>query len=144
MKKILVIGASGFLGRHVTLGLLAAGYVVRCLARNLARVEDLAAAGYGGCARGHLRFRVDRACARLGRGCLHLHSYALAKPASTPGQGFMDVERHGLENIVAACRTNGVRRLIYVTFLGISPDRQARGCVNVGEPNSFCCTAAWS
>ncbi len=48
------------------------------------------------------------------------------RPSST--RGFMDVERNGLENIVAARRTHDVRRLIYVTFLRISPDRQAHGC----------------
>ena len=144
MKKILVIGASGFLGRHVTRGLLAAGYVVRCLARNLARVEDLAAAGCE-VVQGDISdfASIERALASVEAVYICIHTLS-PQPASTPGQGFMDVERHGLENIVAACRTNGVRRLIYVTFLGISPDRQARGCVNVGEPNSFCCTAAWS
>ena len=34
----------------------------------------------------------------------------------------MDVEKSGLRNIVDACRTAGVRRLIYVTSIGIAPD----------------------
>ena len=34
----------------------------------------------------------------------------------------MDVEMGGVQNIVAACRANDVRRLIYVTFLGTAPD----------------------
>ncbi len=44
------------------------------------------------------------------------------QPASAAGQGFMDVESNGLGNIVEACRTNRVRRLIYVTSLGMAPD----------------------
>ena len=46
MKKILVIGASGFVGRYLTRQLLADGYRVRCLARNPDKVKDLA---YSGC-----------------------------------------------------------------------------------------------
>jgi NADH dehydrogenase len=34
----------------------------------------------------------------------------------------MEVEMNGLKNIVTACRMHGVRRLIYVTSLGIAPD----------------------
>ena len=45
MKKILVLGASGFVGRRVAQALLADGYGVRCLARDPARVQDLAQAG---------------------------------------------------------------------------------------------------
>lgn len=33
----------------------------------------------------------------------------------------MDVEKNGLQNIVLACRTHGVRRLIYLTSLGNAP-----------------------
>lgn len=45
MKKILVIGASGFVGRAVVQALLADGVEVRGLARNPAWVQDLATAG---------------------------------------------------------------------------------------------------
>lgn len=43
--EILVIGASGFLGRHVARVLLAEGRTVRCMARDATRVRDLADAG---------------------------------------------------------------------------------------------------
>ncbi len=45
MEKILVIGASGFVGGHIARALLADGYEVRCLARNQERIKDLAAIG---------------------------------------------------------------------------------------------------
>jgi uncharacterized protein YbjT (DUF2867 family) len=45
MKKVLVIGASGFVGKHLAKALLADGYGVRCLARSLAKISDLAALG---------------------------------------------------------------------------------------------------
>ena len=45
MKKILVIGASGFVGRHIVQALLADGYPVRCLSRNPDLLKDVAATG---------------------------------------------------------------------------------------------------
>ncbi len=45
MKKTLVIGVSGFVGKPVALALLAGGYEVGCLVRSPAKVQDLAQAG---------------------------------------------------------------------------------------------------
>ena len=50
--------------------------------------------------------------------CIHTLS---AQHASASAKGFMDVELDGLQNIVAACGTRGIRRLIYISSLGISP-----------------------
>ncbi len=125
MKKILVIGASGFLGRHVAQALLADGYAVRCVARNPARVQDLATAGCE-VVQGDISdlASMQRALQSVDAVYISIHSiHTLSpQPASTTGQGFMDVEMNGLENIVTACRTNGVRRLMYVTSLGVAPD----------------------
>jgi uncharacterized protein YbjT (DUF2867 family) len=57
--------------------------------------------------------------------------------ASTAGQGFMEVEMNGLRNIVAACRTNGVRRLIYITSLGIVPDASSEWTRKRWETEQF-------
>jgi len=122
MTKTLVIGASGFLGRHVVQALLKEGWAVRCLARNLARVQDLAKAGCE-IVQGDISDLASMQSALQSVDAVYISIHTLSpQPASAAGQGFMDVERKGLENIVTACRTNGVRRLIYVTFLGISPD----------------------
>ncbi len=122
MRRILVIGASGFLGGHVARALLADGYAVRCLARTPSRVQDLAEAGCE-IVEGDISdlASVQHALESVDAVYISIHTLS-PQPASTAGHDFMDVERNGLENIVTACRTNGVRRLIYVTFLGISPD----------------------
>lgn len=122
MKKILVIGASGFVGRPVALALLADGYEVRCLARSPAKVQDLAQAGCE-IVQGDISdlTSVQNALKSVDAAYIFIHTLS-PQPAGAAGQGFMDVERNGLENIVEACRASRVRRLIYVTFLGISPD----------------------
>ena len=45
MKRILVVGASGFVGGYLTRQLVKDGYRVRCLARNPDKVKDLADSG---------------------------------------------------------------------------------------------------
>jgi uncharacterized protein YbjT (DUF2867 family) len=49
----------------------------------------------------------------------------------------MEVEMNGLRNIVAACRTNGVRRLIYITSLGITPDASSEWTRKRWETEQF-------
>jgi len=122
MKRILVIGSPGFVGRHVAQALLADGYAVRCLARNPARVQDLATSGCE-VVQGDISdlASMQRALQSVDAVYISIHTLS-PQPASTAGQGFMDVEMNGLENIVTACRTNGVRRLMYVTSLGVAPD----------------------
>ncbi len=64
---------------------------------------------------------MERALASVDAAYIAVHTLS-PQQAGPAGQGFMDVEMTGLQNIVTACRTNGVRRLIYVTFLGTAPD----------------------
>jgi len=122
MKKILVIGASGFVGRRVAQALLADGHEVRCLARSPARVQDLAEAGCE-VVQGDVSdpASMQRALDSVDAAYISIHTLS-PQHSSPAGRDFMEVEMNGLENIVAACRTNGVRRLIYVTFLGAAPD----------------------
>ena len=122
MQKILVIGASGFVGGHLARALLAAGHAVRCAARIPAKMQALAAAG-GEVVPGDLadRAAMDRACAGVAAVYISVHTLS-AQPGGGAGQGFMDVELQGLRNIVAACQRHGVRRVVYVTFLGATPE----------------------
>ena len=121
MQKILVIGASGFVGGHLARALLADGYEVRCLARNLAKVEDLAALGCE-VVQGDISDLASLQLALDSVEAVYISIHTLSpQHANTKGQGFMDVELNGLRNIVAACQTHGVRRLIYLTSLGTGP-----------------------
>lgn len=122
MKTVLVIGASGFVGRHLTKALLAEGKAVRCLARDPARVQDRAAIG-GEIVQGDVSdlASVQRAVEAVEAVYVSIHTLS-PQPGSTSGQRFMAVEREGLQNVVTACQARGVRRLIYVTSLGIAAD----------------------
>ena len=122
MRRILVIGASGFLGKHIARALLTDGYAVRCLARHPSRVGDLAEAGceiVGGDISDLAS--MQQAMESVQAAYISVHTLS-PQHADTAGQGFMEIEMNGLRNIVKACRTHDARRLIYVTSLGIAPD----------------------
>ena len=122
MTAVLVIGASGFVGRHLAKALLAGGRAVRCLARDPARVEDLAALG-GEVVQGDIAdlASVQRAMDSVQAVYVSIHTLS-PQPGNTPGRQFMAVEREGLQNVVTVCRAQGVRRVLYVTSLGITAD----------------------
>ncbi len=122
MSKVLVIGSSGFLGKRVALALREEGYAVRCSARNLSRVQDLALAGCE-IIQGDISdlASMQRALESVNAAYICIHTLS-PQHAAPEGLGFMDVELTGLQNIVTACMANGVHRLIYVTFLGTAPD----------------------
>lgn len=122
MKTILVIGASGFVGGHLAKALLADGKAVRCLARDPARVQDLAALG-GEIVKGDMSDLASLRRALDSVQAVYISVHTLSpQPGSAPDRRFMAVERNGLENIVTACREQGGRRVIYVTSLGITAD----------------------
>ncbi len=119
---VLVIGASGFVGRQVALELLAQGASVRCMARTPGRVADLAEAGCE-VVQGDILDAawVERALESVRAAYICIHTLSPQR-ANTASQDFMGVERAGLENVVRAGRTHGVQRLVYVTSMGVAPD----------------------
>ncbi len=125
MKTILVIGASGFVGRNLTKALLAEGHAIRCLARNPDKVQDLATAGCE-IVQGDISDlpSVQRAVESVQAVYISIHTLS-SQPGSGAQPRFMEVEKNGLQNVVTACRAHSVRRLIYVTSLGIAPDEHS-------------------
>jgi uncharacterized protein YbjT (DUF2867 family) len=122
MQKILIIGASGFVGRHLTKALLAEGHSIRCLARDPARVQDLAAAGCE-IVQGDISDLSSVLHAIESVQAVYIAIHMLSpQPASHANERFMAVELNGLKNVVTACQAHGARRLIYVTSLGVAAD----------------------
>ena len=125
MKKILIIGASGLVGRQLAKTLIADGYSVRCLARSPARVQDLAAAG-SEVVPGDISdlAAVERAVDDVDAVYVSIHTLS-PQPGGALGARFMEVEKNGVRNVAAACGSRVVRRVVYVTSLGITPDESS-------------------
>jgi NADH dehydrogenase len=114
---VLVAGATGLLGRAIVLKLRAAGVPVRALARHPEKVPALAASGVEVLAVDLLDLpRVTEAC----RGVSQIVSTAnnnMGKGAMSPLR--IDLTAH--QNLCAAARNTGVRRILYTSFRGATP-----------------------
>lgn len=121
-QPVLVIGASGLVGRRLVQSLLAQGRRVRCLARDPARVADLSAAGCE-IEPGDIidPAAVQRAMAGVGAVLVTIHTLS-PQPGGGKQARFMDIEGRGIDNVISGTRAADCRRVIYVTSLGIAPD----------------------
>ncbi|MEH1888996.1 MAG: SDR family NAD(P)-dependent oxidoreductase [Nostoc sp.] len=122
MKKILVVGASGFVGKNLAQQLLADGYTVRCLARNPSKVQDLATAGCE-IVQGDILdiASIQNAVKYVDAVYISINTLS-AQPANKTAKNFVDIELNGLQNIVTACQTHSISRVMFVTFIVAAPD----------------------
>ena len=114
---ILVTGASGFVGRHVTRALAESGVRVRAMVRT---ARGAAALDGVGCelVRGDVTDLASlRAAARGVRTIVHLVAIVEGTPAT-----FERVMAAGTGNLVEAARESDVRRIVLMSALGTGPN----------------------
>lgn len=109
---VVVTGATGFVGSHLTRALLACGARVRALGRNAAALEALCTAGAESIS---LDLRDAEALRDACRGAdIVYHVGALSAPWG-PRREFEAVNVLGTRHVVEACRAGRVRRLVHVS-----------------------------
>lgn len=117
MARILILGASGYIGSHLAPLLAAQGHQVRAAAR---RVESLEARGWPDveiCRADALdRGSLEAALAGVEVAYYLVHSMAA-------GTNFAELDRRAASSLRDAAAAAGVRRIIYLG--GIQPDRGA-------------------
>jgi len=116
-SRVLVVGATGQLGGVIARKLVASGARVRALARNREKLAALApAAEIAAVDLGDLTKLTD-AC----RGVEQIVATAnnnMGKGPTSPSR----VDLPAYQNLCAAARNTGVRRLIYVSYRGVAQD----------------------
>jgi len=116
--RVLVAGATGQLGSAITRQLATAGVPVRALARNRDKLAALAGPGVEIAAVDLLDVpRLTEAC----RGVEQVVATAnnnMGKGPTSPSR----VDLAAYQNLCAAIRNTGVKRLVYVSFHGIEHD----------------------
>ena len=119
---VLVAGATGFVGRRLVAALIASGRHVRVLARDPRRAADLAGERVEILAGDMLdRDAVGRAVESSSAVFVCVHTLS-PQQANDGTSDFVDIEEAGLTNIVDACRAHDVRRVLYLTSIGVAPD----------------------
>jgi NADH dehydrogenase len=116
-SRVLVAGATGQLGRVITRKLLDSGVPVRALARNAAGLAAFAP-------RAEIAAVDMRDVQKLTEACRGVDQI-VATANNNMGQGATSPSRTDLgayQNLCAAARNTGVRRLIYVSYRGVSQD----------------------
>lgn len=115
---ILVVGATGSLGRRVVKALRQQGRPVRALTRDTAHAADLAALGVEVVA-GDLRdpASLERACRGVEKVLSAAHGFD-GKDGNVP----LAVDLKGNQDLVRAARASGVRLLVLASAVGARPD----------------------
>jgi 2-alkyl-3-oxoalkanoate reductase len=108
--KALVTGGGGFLGRYIVERLVARGDVVRALARQ--RYPEIEALGVE-TIQADVRDRAALVRAASGTDVV-FHVAALTLPWG-PWADFYRTNVEGTDNVIEACRANGVGRLVYTS-----------------------------
>ncbi len=112
-NTVLVVGGSGFVGRHLVPHLAARGWRVRVLARDTRRAE---AEGWQGVEilRGDATDRASLTPALAGVDLVFYLVHSM-----TAGKQFPDLDRKAAETFSRAARAAGVRRIVYLG--GLAP-----------------------
>jgi uncharacterized protein YbjT (DUF2867 family) len=116
-SRVLVVGATGLLGRVIVRKLIASGVPVRALARN----ADALARHAPGAEVAAVDLRDVQPLTEACRGIDQI----VATANNNMGQGATSptkVDLAGYQNLCAAARNTGVKRLTYVSYRGVSRD----------------------
>ncbi len=122
LPTVLVTGATGFLGGHLTAALVSRGYRVRALSRRTSGLEALEKLGVevvrGDLADGPSLVRAASGVAVVFHAAGRVSDWG-------PREAFLRANAEGTRNVVAACQEAGVSRLVHLsslTVLGLPRD----------------------
>jgi uncharacterized protein YbjT (DUF2867 family) len=121
--RILVTGATGYVGGRLVPRLVARGHEVRCLTRAPERLADVPWASTVEVVRGDVGRPETLPAALRGVEVAYYLVHSLGEA------GFEAQERRGAENFAAAAREAGVRRIVYLG--GPAPDAAAHGSAHL-------------
>jgi nucleoside-diphosphate-sugar epimerase len=125
-STVLVTGGSGFVGSHVVLQLLNAGYTVRTTVRSATREQQVRAMMEAGCARlealtfARADLEDDTGWREAVRGCDYVVHVASPIPAAAPTteDELIRPARDGTLRVLRAARDAGVRRVVLTSSCG--------------------------
>lgn len=140
-KKILVTGATGFIGSHLVEALAEKNRRVRCLVRRDSFLKNLE---YIKSLRDPIKSKIeifngDLLDKKLLKKALRdidiiFHLAAIARPMAIPNQAYFDVNATGTKNLLEACRSTKIKKFIHMSSISaVGPSRDGKP-VNESTP----------
>jgi nucleoside-diphosphate-sugar epimerase len=126
MNRILTTGATGFIGRHFLLAVLAAGISASAVHRlpappKRAFVQQMQSRGVS-FHQGDIRHKASLRPAMKGVDCV-CHFASAFRESGMPDEYFRKVNVDGTRNVIEAAAEQGVRRFVYCSTAGIYGSR---------------------
>lgn len=116
--KVLVTGAGGFIGSHLTAALLSAGRPVRALDLHLDRIQHLAGSPDLTLLEADIRDRAALEEALSGVETV-FHLAAAHLGAATPESAFREVNIEATRNLTSMASKSGVQRFVHCSSVGV-------------------------
>ena len=116
-SRVLVVGATGQLGSVITRKLIAAGIPVRALARHTQKLEQFAPQAEIAAVDLRDVRKLTEACRGIDQ-IVATENNNMGTGANSPTR----IDLPSYQNLCAAARNTGVRRLIYVSYKGVAQD----------------------
>lgn len=125
--KVLITGATGFVGTHLANALLRRGHTVRILARTPERAAALERAG----AEVRIADVADTAGLRGTADGMEVVYHLVRAPTSAPWEVYERIDVRGTEDMLAEAARAGARRFIYAgTLAGYPPAGQREATID--------------
>jgi nucleoside-diphosphate-sugar epimerase len=118
--RALVTGATGFTGGHLARSLVARGYTVRALVRDMSRARGLESAGVH-LSVGDLRDAAAVAAAVEGIDVVY-HVAAIYRQAGLAPEVYRAVNATAVRDLIQAAARAGVRRVVHCSTVGVHGD----------------------
>jgi uncharacterized protein YbjT (DUF2867 family) len=120
---ILITGATGYIGRHLVVRLVAQGERPRCLVRDINRAASILPAGKVELVQGDTTSPASLDAAVQGVDTIVHTAFLTADRKQSAGNEYEKTNVQGTANLIKAAKKAGVKRIIEMSGLGTKPDK---------------------
>jgi uncharacterized protein YbjT (DUF2867 family) len=122
VAMILITGANGYIGQHLVRRLVAQGVTPRCLVRNIGRARQVLPADQVELVQGDTTQAATLAPAVRGVDTIVHAAFITADRKATKENYYNETNVDGTQNLIAAAKAAGVKRIVEISGLGTRPD----------------------